>query len=130
MGGTPGSNRTPSGRIPTLTETAPLLIYLDTNLVVYLIEQPPGWGARASARLTTLHAHNDHVALSDLTRLECRVRPLAVGDNKALAQYDSFFASSSVRVVGLTAAVCDRAAMIRAAYRFKTVDSLHLAAAV
>jgi predicted nucleic acid-binding protein len=44
--------------------------------------------------------------------------------------YDQFFASPDVEVVGLTAAVFDRAAELRARHGFKTPDALHLAAAI
>jgi predicted nucleic acid-binding protein len=46
------------------------------------------------------------------------------------AQYRSFFARSDVTVVALTEAVCDRAARIRAAHNFKSMDALQLSAAV
>jgi predicted nucleic acid-binding protein len=106
-----------------------LLIYLDSCIVIYLIEQPPGFGPRASARLATLLAGGDQVVVSDLTRLECRSRPLAAGDAVTLRHFDTFFASV-FQVVGLTTPVCERATIIRGQYRFKTPDALHLAAAV
>ena len=46
-----------------------------------------------------------------------------------LGDFDSFFSNPGVKVYLLTAAVCDRAALIRAQHRFRTPDSLHLAAA-
>jgi predicted nucleic acid-binding protein len=105
-------------------------IFVDSNVIIYLIEQPPDWGPRTRARISTLHARGDQIVLSDLVRMECRVGPLAAGDAVTLAAFDSFFASSHVQVVGVTAAVCDRAAAIRAAFGFRPLDALHLAAAV
>jgi predicted nucleic acid-binding protein len=107
-----------------------LLIYLDTNVVIYLIEQTPGWGPRASARIAVMRANQDRMALSDLVRMECRVGPLRSADAALLARYDGFFSVSGVQIVGLTAAVCDLAATIRAAHGFRTPDALNLAAAV
>jgi uncharacterized protein len=104
--------------------------YLDANIVIYLIQQPPGWGPRAATYVTALQARGDRVVVSDLTRLECRVGPLAAGDGVLLGQFDSFFRSANVETVGLTAAVCDRTALIRATMRFKLGDALHLGAAV
>ena len=83
-----------------------MLIYLDTNIVIYLIEQPPNWGPRAAARIATIRSNADQIVLSDLHRLECRVNPLAAGDAARLAHFDAFFASSEVRVMPLSAAVC------------------------
>ncbi len=70
------------------------------------------------------------MAISDLTRLECRVKPLSVNNVSRIAQFEAFFVSSDVTVFGLTTAVCDRATEIRARHRFKLADSLHLACAV
>jgi predicted nucleic acid-binding protein len=107
-----------------------LLIYLDSCIVIYLIEQPPGFGPRASSRAGKLFAAGDKVVVSDLTRLECRCHPLAAGDTATLGHFDLFFAKTAEKVVQLTTAVCDRATEIRAKYHFKTPDAIHLAAAV
>ena len=107
-----------------------MLIFVDSNVIIYLIEQPPDWGPRTRARVSTVYAHGDQIVLSDLVRMECRVGPLADDDEVTLAAFDSFFASRNVKVVAITAAVCDRAAAIRAAFRFRPLDALHLAAAV
>jgi predicted nucleic acid-binding protein len=107
-----------------------VLIYLDTNIVIYLIEQPPGWGARATTRVTAIRTQGDRMAVSDLVRLECRVKPIRTGDAPTLGDYDTFFTSADVQVLTLTTAVCDRATHIRARYRYKLADALNLAAAV
>jgi predicted nucleic acid-binding protein len=70
------------------------------------------------------------VAVSDLVRLECRVKPVKTGDAARLAVFDAFFARPDVRIVPITTAVFDRATTVRAAHNFKLGDSLHLAAAV
>ena len=107
-----------------------MLIFLDTNVVIYLIEQPPVWGPRASARIAVIRGGKDRMAVSDLVRLECRVKPLALGDALVLADFDAFFASADVQVHNLTTAVCDRATTIRASYRYQLADALNLATAV
>jgi predicted nucleic acid-binding protein len=107
-----------------------LLIYLDSCIVIYLIEQTPGFGPRASSRVAALLANGDRMVVSDLSRLECRANPLTAGDTTTLGHYDLFFANSVEPVVPLTTAVCDRATEIRGKYRFGTPDALHLAAAV
>jgi len=107
-----------------------VLIFLDSNIVIYLIEQAPRWGRRAAQRLSAVRGGDDRIVLSDLVRMECRVGPLTAGDHATLAAFDSFFVSSEVDVTGITAAVCDRAAEIRAQYGFRPLDALHLSAAV
>lgn len=107
-----------------------MLIYLDANIVIYLIENPPSWGPRATARMTALRASGDAIGVSDLTRLECRVQPLAANDTATLADFDAFFTAADVHVFSLPPPVFERATAIRAQYRFKLADSLHLACAV
>lgn len=106
-----------------------MIVYLDSNVVIYLVENDPAWGPKAANRVAALRANGDELAVSDLTRLECRVKPLRAGDLVLLGDFDSFFSNPGVKVYPLTAAVCDRAALIRAQHGFRTPDSLHLAAA-
>jgi predicted nucleic acid-binding protein len=107
-----------------------LLVFVDTNILIYHLEAHPNLGAIASARLAAIHAAGDQVMVSDLVRLECRVGPLKSADPALLSQYDGFFSLPSVGVVALSAAICDRAAMIRARHGYRTPDALNLAAAV
>lgn len=107
-----------------------MLIFIDANILIYQLELHPSLGSIASARLDLLHAAGDQVVVSDLVRLECRVGPIKASDEPLLTKFDGFFSLPSVKVVGLSADVCDRAALIRARYGFRTPDSLNLAAAV
>jgi predicted nucleic acid-binding protein len=106
------------------------MVFLDTNPVIYLIEQPANFGPKLTSRVTALLAGGEHLAVSDLVRMECQVGPLKANDQLLLDQYVRFFRSPDVRVLAVSPAVCDRAARIRAQYGFKPLDSLHLAAAV
>jgi predicted nucleic acid-binding protein len=62
--------------------------------------------------------------------MECLVGLLRAGDSVREAAFRVFFSAASIPVVPITPAVCDRAALIRAAHRFKPMDALQLAAAV
>jgi predicted nucleic acid-binding protein len=107
-----------------------LLVFVDANILIHHLEANPDLGAKAATRLAALHAAGDKVVVSDLIRLECRVGPLKSGDAMLLTRYEGFFSLPGVEVVALTAAVCDRAAIIRARHGFRTPDALNLAAAV
>jgi predicted nucleic acid-binding protein len=107
-----------------------MLIYCDSVILIYALEYTGPLNARAAARLAAARAAGDRLAISDLTRLECRVKPMQRGDAAGLAQYDLFFGQPDVLRVPLPTAVYDRATTIRATHNFKTVDALHLAAAV
>ena len=107
-----------------------MICYLDSNVVMYYVERPPRWGVAAQARIARLLSGGDILAVSDLTRMECHVRPLKARDVKTLADFDAFFASPRVQVNSMTASVFDRAAAIRARHGVKPLDALHLAAAM
>jgi len=107
-----------------------MLVYCDSMILIYYLDLVGPFQVRAGHRLAMLQSAGDQIAFSDLTRLECRVTPIRFGDTLALTKFDTFFALADVRRVPLTTAVYDRATHIRAIYNFRTVDAIHLAAAV
>ena len=58
------------------------------------------------------------------------MRPLRLNDAVTLSAFDGYFSSEDVDITTITAAVCNRAASIRAQYDYRPMDSLHLAAAI
>jgi predicted nucleic acid-binding protein len=106
-----------------------VICYLDSNIVMYLIENRPLWGPKTAAAIERLRSGDDVLAVSDLTRMECRVGPLRSVDDVLLHAFDAFFSAAGVRVVPITSSVWDRAAGIRAKHRFGALDAVHLAAA-
>jgi len=107
-----------------------MLIYLDSVILMYFFDHTGPFNVRAVNRLAALAAAGDRVAVSDLVRLEYRVKPLKTGDTAKLSAFDGFCGRPDVHVVPITTAVFDRATQIRATHNFKLADSLHLAAAV
>src|SRR5437868_5379814 len=107
-----------------------MMIYCDSVILIYFIDSTGPFNIRASHRLAALAAAGDGIAVSDLVRLECRVKPIKDGDAAKLAVFDAFFARPDVCLVPISTAVFDRATSIRAAHNFRLGDALHLAAAV
>ncbi len=107
-----------------------MIVFLDTNIAIYVVENPPTFGARALARPGALRGGGDSFRISDLTRIKCLVGPLRSGDVALEQQFRAFFAASGVQTVPITGAVCERAAQVRATSRFKPMDSLQHSAAV
>ncbi len=101
-------------------------IYLDAAPVIYTVEKMEPYAAIVDARLAAVGVVR---VASDLTRLECRVKPIQVGNAALLSDFDEYIAGNVSEIVPLTRAVMDRATDIRAQYGFKTPDSIHLAAA-
>lgn len=103
-------------------------IYPDACVIIYLIEEHPSLHPRIDA---WIRAHpGDEIALSDLTRLECRIRPLRNQDIELLFRFDRFFANPDHFYVQATRAVFDLATDLRVGHGLKTPDALHLAAAI
>ena len=71
---------------------------------------------------------NVELAVSRMSVLECRVKPLREGNVALLKRYDDFFAS--VRIVELSAAVVDAATLLRARDGLKTPVALQAASAL
>ena len=63
-------------------------LYLDTAPVIYTVEQVPIYAAAIDARLS---AHDVVRVAGDLTRLECRVKPLREGNADLLKDFDDYF---------------------------------------
>ena len=107
-----------------------MIVSLDTNIVIYLVEQNPFREPRVAARIAAYRATGDEIAVCDVARLECLVGPYHTGNIADLASYAAFFAGPSPRMLPVTVAVWERAARIRADHKFSALDALHLAAAV
>jgi uncharacterized protein len=104
-------------------------VYCDSVILMYFFDHTGPFNMRATNRLAAIAATGDRIAISDLVRLEYRVKPVKNGDTTKLALFDAFCAQPDVQVVPITKAVFDRATVIRATRNFKLGDSLHLAAA-
>jgi predicted nucleic acid-binding protein len=91
-----------------------MIVCLDANIVIYLVEKNPLWEPKASARIVALRAAGDEIAVCDAARLECLVGPLQSGNAADVASYTAFFAGPNPRMLPVTAAVWERAALIRA----------------
>jgi predicted nucleic acid-binding protein len=107
-----------------------MLIYCDSVILMYYFDHTGPLNVRAANRLAALAGAGDRIAISELVRLEYRVKPLKTRDTTKLTLFDAFCARPDVQVVPVTKAVFDRATLIRATHNFKLADSLHLAAAV
>src|SRR4051812_48164324 len=107
-----------------------MLVYLDTQICIYFVEGPAAFQARAVARLAASDAAGDLFAISDLSWLECRMKPIRQGDVAWLNAMEMFLTARTMVRVPMPTPVFERACRIRAFHNFSVTDSLHLAAAV
>tara|TARA_B100000315_G_scaffold197603_1_gene188949 strand:- start:88 stop:483 length:396 start_codon:yes stop_codon:yes gene_type:complete len=102
-------------------------LYLDAAPVIYLIEENEDYVGIVDQ---ILEKSDVELIASDLTRLECRIKPIQENNQELLKDYDEFFSDVVSKIVPLSRDVIDRATEIRSEHGFKTPDSIHLAAAV
>jgi predicted nucleic acid-binding protein len=107
-----------------------MLYYLDTNIVIYAVEGQPAFQQRARNHIAALEAAGHRFVVSELTWTECLVWPLRASDGPLLLEYQRFFLGPHLTSVPLTAAVHQRAALVRGVHGYSLGDSLHLAVAV
>lgn len=102
-------------------------LYLEAAPLIYLVEQVPPFAAQIRERLAQLDTRG---VSSELSLLECRIKPLREGDQALLEDFDGFFAGGLIELIPISAAVLETATELRAHYRFlKTPDAIHLASA-
>jgi predicted nucleic acid-binding protein len=101
------------------------LIYLDSCVVIYAVEDHPRWGERSKAAIT--RGPDTKSAVSPLVKLECLVVPLMLGDQALAERFRQAF--NVFETLSIPEAVYLRGAEIRAQFGLKTPDALHLACA-
>lgn len=102
-------------------------IYLDSAPIIYLVENAASYAGNLIQRLSSEEVVQ---VCSDLSRLECRVKPIRDNEPALLAAFDAYFAGIVSEMVPLSQAVMDLATELRARYNFKTPDAIHLACAI
>lgn len=103
-------------------------LYWDTCVLIYRLQGVEPWNRRIDAALAAIP--EPRLVISELSRMECRIKPLREDDGATLAKFETFFAAPTLVYAPLSRAAFDLAAGLRATHRLKTPDALHLAAAL
>lgn len=106
-----------------------MIAFLDASALIYLIEGAEPFASRVRAELAKAlkKCPDPQVALSRLSWLECRIRPLRGNEALTLAAYDAFFARPDLIWVDLSKDVVELATVIRATHGLRTPDALQAA---
>ena len=106
-----------------------MFAFLDASALIYLVEGAEPFASRARRAVSDLAGQEPSVAvaLSRLTWLESRVRPLREGDAEVLEAFDAFFQRPDIVWIELSAQVIELATEIRARTSLKTPDALQAA---
>jgi len=102
-------------------------VYLDTAFVIYIVEQNPAFSPAVTAKLTAL---GGTLVSSELARMEALIVPIRIGNTGLIQDFEGFFLNTLAELIEFPRPIFDTAARIRATFKFKTPDALHLAAAV
>lgn len=107
-----------------------MIAFFDASALIYLIEGAEPFAAKVRKELAAAaKKHRDlGAAISRLSWLECRVRPMKGNDHATLALFDAFFDRPDLVWVELTRDVVELAAAIRVRTGLKTPDALQAAA--
>ena len=86
-------------------------IYLDSAPLLYLVENVVPYASTLAVRLA---APDVNQVCSELSRLECRVKPIRDRETTLLTAFDSYFAGIMSEVIPLTRPIIDLATELRA----------------
>ena len=105
-------------------------LFLDACALIYRFEGAAEFRTAATDVIAQLTQAQPSVelAVSRLSVLECRVKPLREGDSALLKRYNDFFAA--VTIVELKPAVVELATNLRVRHGLKTPDALQAACAL
>lgn len=105
-------------------------IYLDTNIIIFAIEQNDTWSTILRELFEAIDRRAVHAFTSELALAEILVKPIAAGADDLIDTYKQVLAPDSIiRVVPIDRAILYSAAEIRATAAVKLMDAIHLATA-
>ncbi|MFO1361713.1 MAG: PIN domain-containing protein [Burkholderiales bacterium] len=109
-----------------------MIALLDACAIIYQVEGVAPFQARLAALLGTLRAAHPGLglAVSRLSWIECRTKPLRERQPHILARYDNFLNAADLAVVEITAEIVDVATALRAEHGLRTPDSIQAASAM
>lgn len=106
-------------------------VYLDANCVIYSIERVAPFHEMLELLMRRAGSAEVSLVTSELTLLECLVKPLRDRNDKVVALFRAVLtASNEVRMLPITRSVIELAAKIRADHALRTPDALHAATAI
>ena len=106
-----------------------MIAFFDASALIYLVEGAESFASRNRRQIEKLRqrTRNLGTAVSQLSWLECRIRPARRNESATLALYDAFSAKTDLLWIELTRDVVELAADIRIRHGRRTPDSLQAA---
>lgn len=104
-----------------------MLVYLDSCVVIYAVEQPATLGAPVLKALNDLPV-SAKACVSDMVRMECMIQPMRVNDQDRIQRLREFLALFVHRPI--SSVDFELATDLRAKSGLRVPDALHLATAI
>lgn len=124
-----GTSRPVSSVSDTLADVTPL--GFDTSAFISYVERHPVFFPAAQAVFVQITAATIAGYTSVITLTEVLTQPLRRGNAHLVREYRDLFATSdNLTLVPVHAVIAERAADLRARYRLRTPDALHVATAL
>jgi len=105
------------------------LIYWDTMLFIYWVEEHPVFAERVNKLRARMDARNDILCTSSLAVGEALTGFYKIGEREMINRMREFFRPPYVKVLPFTDAAADHYAQIRAKLGVSPPDAIHLACA-
>lgn len=113
-----------------MTSRAPERVYLDSNVLIYLLEDSPIWGAHAVALLCACASRQVDAVVGDGVVAEVMVGAIRSPGEGLSRQTAELFSDGPLTVVSHNRAMFLEAARIRAHHGGQLLDALHIATAM
>lgn len=107
------------------------VVGLDSAPLIYFIEENPTYLEMTDAFFEAMVRGEFRVVTSVVTLLEVLVYPLRQGNRILAQQYrDILFNEEGLTTIGVSPAIAEEAAQLRATYNLQTPDSIQMATAI
>ncbi|MBQ1511114.1 MAG: PIN domain-containing protein [Selenomonadaceae bacterium] len=104
-------------------------IFLDTAPFIYLLDNDENFGDKTNRILSDFLRKNNKFVSSVITCTEYLVVPYRTNNRSCINAFWELIEDCFIDLFPITQPIAEKAAEIRAAYKFKTMDSLQLAVA-
>lgn len=109
-----------------------MILFLDANIIIYRVEAVEPFNQQLLATVQELVVKHPHsgFAVSRLSMMECLVKPLHDQNNADIDRYRSFFSSTGLQFIEISALVIETATILRARHGLRTPDAIQAASAL
>ncbi len=107
-------------------------VFLDACTIIYWVEANDPWYKSLQQTLHDIQQEHGQIrlAISDLSRLECLVKPLREQQVGTVTLYEKFFTHPQLYIQTLTSSVIQEALKLQVSHTLKTPDTLQAASAL